>query len=484
MKREATLPPATDIIAFLRQLDPAPRRRAIERLGIVERDALDRDWPSWAHDGQSPPLGDDWRSWVILAGRGFGKTLAGAQWIAAAVEAARLADDRLLIALVGATLDDARRVMIEGNSGLLSVAADHIAGWWPSRRLLKFTGGSEAVLFSGASPEALRGPEHHLAWCDELAKWDRAQDCWDMLQFGLRLGDRPRVLITTTPRPGPVLAGIMAAPGTIVTGGPTNANPHLAPAFITAINQLYANTRLGAQEIEGKLLTDIPGALWTVEMLERARILPGTGRGTSVAGGGGPPVEQRLASLTRILIGVDPPSGGGTCGIIACALDSDGLGHVLADHSVGDCTPETWATKVATAAACYAQNPPRYGEGNHVQLGGGGPPHQAPDVQIIAEANQGGRMVESILRAADPDLRIKLVHARHGKSARAEPVAMLFEQHKVRLHGHLPRLEAELLRLIAGGEVEGPSPDRADAMIWAITELMIKPTSVPRVVAL
>ncbi|MCY7271486.1 MAG: terminase family protein [Sphingomonas bacterium] len=459
------LPRATNLVDHLLTLPPEWRHVAVQSLGPDARASLDRDWPSWAHDGQCPPPADQWRSWVILAGRGFGKTLAGAQWITAAVEAARGANDRLLIALVGATLDDARRVMIEGNSGLLAVAAPHIAGWWPSRRLLKFTGGSEAVLFSGASPEALRGPEHHLAWCDELAKWEQPEHCWDMLQLGLRLGDRPRSLITTTPRPGPVLSRIMAQPDTIVTGGSTHANPHLPPAFIAAIDQLYANTRLGAQEIEGKLLTDSPGALWSVELLERARMTP-----LPLAGGaGGGPVSktahsdptpacpERSRGITRIVIGVDPPSGDGTCGIIACALDDHGIGHVLADHSVTACSPERWAKAVADVAAMHA-NP-----------------------LILAERNQGGNMVKAVLHVADPQLRIKLVTAVQGKTARAEPVAMLFEADKVCLHGHLPELEAELLRMIAGGDVEGPSPDRADAMVWALTELMLKPDRIPRV---
>ena len=447
MKRERKLASATDLIAFLRSLDPAERVRAIDRLGIMEGDALDRDWPSWAHDGQRPPpdagTDQDWRTWVILAGRGFGKTRAGAQWITQAIDTARGTGELLRIALVGATMDDARRVMIEGQSGLLAVAADHVAGWWPSRHLLKFAGGSEAVLFSGASPEALRGPEHHLAWCDELAKWEQPGHCWDMLQLGLRLGDRPRTLVTTTPRGGAAIERILASPGTILTGGSTRANPHLPAAFKTAVYDLYHGTRLGAQELDGQLLTDTPGALWTIELLESCRVRDND------------PIILSL-SKGRIVIGVDPPSGDGTCGIIACARDTSGLAHVLADRSVTACSPERWARAVADVAAMHA------------------------DPLILAEGNQGGNMVKSVLHQADPALRIKLVTATIGKSARAEPVAMLFEQHKVRIHGHFPALEAELLTLIAG-DPPNKSPDRADAMIWALTELMLGKERIPRV---
>ena len=491
---DPSLPADTDIIAFLRRLPPAARARAIERLGIQEREALDRDWFSWAHDGQRPPDAgaddggsiDDWRTWVILAGRGFGKTLAGSQWIAGAIASARDARDPLRIALVGATLDDARRVMIEGKSGLFAVASDHVAGWWPSRRLLKFVGGSEAVLFSGASPQALRGPEHHLAWCDEIAKWGKPGECWDMLQLGLRLGIRPRALVTTTPRPGPVLRAILDQPDTIVTGGPTRSNPHLPAAFRTAVERLYGNTRLGEQELEGKLLTDTPGALWTIELLESSRLLPlpqageGWGEGSSCA-----------PTITRIVIGVDPPSGNGTCGIVACARDSEGIAHVLSDHSVTACSPERWAKTVADAAAIHALTPlPSAGEGRLAECErgegtargeGSGPP-----ILILAERNQGGNMVKSVLHVADPDLRIKMVTATQGKSARAEPVVMLFEAGKVRLHGHFLALEAQLCGMIAGGGYEGPgnSPDRADAMVWALTELMLVNKRVPRVAQL
>jgi phage terminase large subunit-like protein len=473
-------------------------------MGASERDSLDRDWKSWAHDGQAWPEGA-WRTWVIKAGRGFGKTLAGAHWITAAI-ATR---EKLSIALVGATLAEARKLMVEGRSGLLHVAADWITDWSPSLRRLKFRTGAEATLFSGHSPEILRGAEHDIAWCDELAKWEEAQATWDMLQLGLRLGEWPRALVTTTPRPGSVLKAIMEDPETIVTGGPTNRNPHVSPAWRRGVYARYAGTRLGRQELEAELLPDAPGALWTVDLLEKRRAGAGKGDGNTVrversrdtasseaetfttadprlrseqpldfargerSSGAthparpepveGPPSSPgegttfTRSSFTRIIIAVDPPTGDGTCGIVACAKDAAGNAHVLADHSVTARTPEGWSRAVADAAALWGRL------------------YASVPVRIVAESNQGGEMVKSVLRTADPHLRVKLVSARHGKSERASPVAMLFEAGQVTLHGRFPQLEAQLCGMIAGGGYEGPgtSPDRADAMVWGLTELML-----------
>ena len=497
-ERLRRLPRDTNLREWLLGLDPDERRRAIDLLGDAERDALDRDWPTFAHEGQQPPRtcpdGSDWRTWVIMAGRSFGKTASGAHWIVAAVAAGR----RLDIALVGATLDDARRVMIEGRSGLLEVAGAWVTEWQPSLRRLRFRTGAVATLFSGASPDQLRGPQHHLAWCDELAKWEKPAETWDMLQLGLRLGDWPRAVVTTTPRPGAHLQAIMAAPGCVVTGGPSSANPHNAPAWLENAEALYAGTRLGRQELEGELLSDAPGALWTEELLERCRPdPPRDGEGDHAQHGGGgsvqvsdppPPHFVRSPSpswggFTRVVIAVDPPSGDGTCGIIACAKDEAGRGHVLADHSVTGRTPEGWARAVADAAQIHSRNPPRDGEGDRRYGGGGGSPCALP-VTIVAESNQGGQMVEAVLRTADPDLDVRLVTATRSKAHRAEPVAHLFEAGKVALHGRFPLLEAQLCGMIAGGDYEGPgaSPDRADAMVWGLTELLLGPEPIePRV---
>ena len=414
-RRRRVLPRTTDLIAFLAGRDPATRRAAVEMMSYSDRLGLDSDWPSWAHDGQLSPAAADgdeaWRTWVIMAGRGFGKTRAGSQWVTEAVRGGDKQPAPVKIALVGATIDEARRVMVEGVSGLLAIAQPWVAEWAPSRRLLRFANGSEATLFSGASPDALRGPEHHLAWCDELAKWDRPQETWDMLTLGLRLGPHPRALVTTTPGGAAALTTILAAPGCVVTGGATWANPHLPRAFVDTVTGLYGGTRMGAQELEGKLV-DPAGALWTRAMLEGCRLdedsppcQGGVGVGASEASLSADASDARASnpvaadpppappcqggeSVTpflkqtwptfpprepheyeRIAIGVDPPVGGGTCGIVVCARDHDGHGHVLADHSIGDCSPERWARAVAEAAAHY------------------------PVPLVVAEANQGGEMV-------------------------------------------------------------------------------------------
>jgi len=465
------LPPDTDLLHFLLSLPPGDREREVRRLGITEADAFDRDWSTWAHDGQRPPDAD-WSTCVVMGGRSFGKTRAGSEWIVGLLGGPDGTGPRnlLRIALVGATLAEARSVMVEGRSGLMEVAGPWIRQWQPSRGVLKFRTGAEARLFSGHSPELLRGPEHHYAWCDELAKWEKAGETWDMLQFGLRAGDHPQALVTTTPRPGPVLRRIMAEPGCVIVGGPSDANPHNGEIWLRETRERYAGTRLGRQELDGELLTDSPGALWTVELLEKCRA------GDSIYFSGAdpssaPPPEEKyiLSPFSRILIGVDPPSGDGTCGIIACARDSAGLGHVLADHSVTALSPEGWSRAVAGAAKIWGHL--------HVNV----------PVQVVAESNQGGLMVKSVLRIADPAMRIKLVPAVQGKTDRAAPVAMLFEAGKVLLHGRFPALEAELLGMIAGGDYEGPgtSPDRADAMVWALTELMLGvQREGPRIVAL
>ena len=305
-------------------------------------------------------------------------------------------------------------------------------------------------------------------------------------------GRRPAwpALVTTTPRPGPHLRRIMESPRCAVTGGPTSANPHVSELWQQGMADLYAGTRLGRQELEGELLTDSPGALWTVELLERCRTpfviarseatrqsmaADGTGAETGLlrsarndepAQHSVPPRES--TTFTRVIVAVDPPAADGTCGIIACARDGQGRAHVLADHSVTARSPEGWARAVADAAAIHGTN------------------------EVVAEQNQGGKMVAAVLRTADPTLRVKLVTATVGKSERAAPVAMLFEAGKVTLHGRFPELEAELMGMIAGGEYEpawsggpggpGTSPDRADAMVWGLTELMLeKERAEPRI---
>ena len=238
-----------DLVAYLASLEPEWRHVALGQLGEELREALLRDWPSWAHEGQLAPIatpsGSDWSTWVIKAGRGFGKTRAGAEWLTARVAEHARRTQPIRIALVGATLDDARRVMVEGESGLLAVAADWIKEWHPSLGRLRFRTGAEAQLFTGHTPHLLRGPQHHYAWCDELAKWECAEETWTTLQLGLRAGAHPQAVVTTTPKCGSVLEAIIAEPGTVVTGGPTSANPHLPRAWHDRVHRLYAGTRLG-----------------------------------------------------------------------------------------------------------------------------------------------------------------------------------------------------------------------------------------------
>jgi phage terminase large subunit-like protein len=433
----------------------------VEEMGqgvVTSRSA--RPLAAWRpHQGQEEPAGD-WRVWMILAGRGFGKTRAGAEWV---MRQAR-SGEHMRIALVGATIDEVANVMVLGQSGLFAVAGgtEELA-WYPSRRLLQFANGAQAFAYSGERPDKLRGPEHHVAWCDELAKWARPQETWDNLMLGLRLGPRPRVLVTTTPRPIALVKRLEADPAVVKSRGCTGDNPHLPPAFVEEVRGLYGGTRLGRQELDGELLEDVEGALWTRELVEKCRAWPSAdAAGPSIIRcADDPPPRSREDFWARVVIGVDPPAsaGGDACGIVAVALGEDQIGYVLGDHSVRGLSPEGWARAVAGAADAHGAD------------------------RVVAEANQGGDMVASVLRAADCALPVKLVHARRGKAARAEPVAALFEGGRARFAGAFPELEDQLCGMSAGGGYAGPgrSPDRADAMVWAFTELMLGRKGAPAV---
>lgn len=425
--------PRRAVEALVALKDEDEIRLALRALTKDERRVLADDWPSWAHPGQTPGH-EDWRIWVLLAGRGFGKTRAGAEWVSAFARN----NPGATIALVGANPAEARAVMVEGRSGLLAVAREEereLIRWEPSRRRLTFAGGAEAFLYSAAAPESLRGPEHHIAWCDELAKWRRGQAAWDNLRLGLRLGAKPRALVTTTPRPVPVLKRLLALDGTVLTGGATRTNPHLPADFIAAVEAAHKGTRFGRQELDGALLDDVEGALWTRDLIERCRAL------------------AAIPSMRRIVVGIDPPaSEAGTCGIVVCATGQDGIFYVLADCSAGGLSPEGWARRAAVAAGAWGAR------------------------RVVAERNNGGEMVAAVLRGADSGLPVTLVHAADGKAARAEPVAVLFEAGKARFAGAFPELEDELAGFTPAGWLgPGASPDRADAMIWAMTELAVKP---------
>ena len=435
---------ASERAAYLLSLPPEERREALERMSDRQRRSLRTHWQLWAHSGQLAPEGD-WRVWLILAGRGFGKTRAGAEWVRAVAET----DREARIALVAATLGEARSVMVEGESGLIAVARPQQRPTFePSLRRLTWPSGAQATLYSAGEPESLRGPQHSHAWCDEIAKWQatagRAESAWDNLLLGLRLGCAPRVVVTTTPRAVPLVTRLTQDEETETTRGSTWDNDgNLSPRFLRSMRRRYGKSLLGRQELDGELIEDLPGALWTRGLIEECR------------------EDAASSPPARLAIGVDPPAsaGGDACGIVVAALGEDGIARILADASVAGASPERWARVVARTARAWEAD------------------------RIVAEANQGGDMVASVLRAADLALPLRLVHASRGKAARAEPVAALYEAGRVRHAGLFPALEDELCGLIAGGAYQGPgrSPDRADALVWALTELMLKNRGRPRV---
>ncbi|WP_375250927.1 DNA-packaging protein [Sphingomonas sp.] len=422
--------PLARALRWLATQEEATQRAVLARLGMPDLRTLTEAWDLWAHDGQLPPAGA-WSVWLMQAGRGFGKTRAGAEWVNAM--ARQHADAR--IALVGATIEDARKVMVEGPSGVIAVARDsEPVIWRPTSGKLRFASGACATIYSEAAPEKLRGPEHHFAWADELAKW-RGVAAWDNLMMGLRLGERPRVLVTTTPRPTALLRRIRASPDTAITRGRTRDNPHLPAAFVAAMAADYGATRLGRQELDGELIEDLPGALWPRALIERQR-------------------ARQVPALVRVVVGVDPPAGsdGDACGIVVAGLGTDGHGYVIEDASIAGASPEGWARAVAAVSDRRAAD------------------------RVVAEANQGGAMVRSVLLAAQSTLPVRLVHARQGKAARAEPVAALYEAGRVWHAAPFAALEDELAGLVAGGGYHGPgrSPDRADACVWALTALLLE----------
>lgn len=408
----------------------AVRGEILAGIGAEARRRMAADWRMLARPAQLPPEGD-WYCWLILAGRGFGKTRTGAEWVKARVlEAAGCR-----IALVGKTAQDVASVMVEGESGLLAVCPDDERPTYKrSRRELRWANGSVARLFSAAEPDMLRGPQFHYAWCDEMAAWGLAAAAWDNLRMALRLGERPRAVVTTTPRPIALLRALLDDAGVAVTRGSTYENSANLPAhFLDDMARAYRGTRIGRQELDGELLERLEGALWSIDGIDACRI-------------------SDAPAMVRVVVGVDPPAGPGGCGIVAVGLDAAGIAHVLADASVSGASPEAWGRAVAACAD---------------RLGAD---------RVVAEINNGGAMVVSVLRAAAIGLPVKTVRASRGKAARAEPVAALYAAGRVRHVGCFTALEDEMCGLIAGGGYVGPgtSPDRADALVWALTELMLE----------
>lgn len=400
----------------------------LDALSPAERRLLAADWRLSAHRGQSAPAGD-WNTWLVLGGRGGGKTRAGAEWVAD--RAREGAKGNGLIALVGQSLHDVREVMIEGPSGLRALPRYGLGGrprWEPSRRRLVWPNGAVGMAFSAEDPEALRGPQFGAAWADEWCAWRKPEATLALLRMGLRLGARPRLVVTTTPKPTAALRRLLKETGLARSDLPTRVNAdHLAPAFLEGLEALYGGTRLAAQELDGRVVEG-DGALFTLEMMAAAR-------------------DVAPDRFDRVVVAVDPPcsAGGDACGIVVVGR-KEAAAWVLADRTVSGKSPHGWAGAVARAALEFGA------------------------VRVVAEANQGGEMVEAVLKTAGVACLIKRVHARFGKRARAEPVAALYEQGRVRHCTDLTALEEELTGLGLDG---GGSPDRADALVWAVTDLLI-----------
>lgn len=427
----------SSLISSLASL-PEPERAAI-LAGLTDAQANDLlwDWRAWARPEQIAPEGD-WATWVIDAGRGFGKTKSGAEWVREQVYAGKRR-----IALIGETYKDLVQVMCFGDSGLASVFPPHERPKIVSNPNVEivFHTGAIALGYNATQPDQLRGPQFDAAWCDELAKWRHVRETWDMLQFGMRLGDDPRVMVTTTPRPIPVLKEIFADPTTVITRGSTFDNAaNLAPAFLRRIRAKYEGTRLGRQELNAEMLDDLPGALWPRETIDRHRV-------------------KKAPDLRRVVVSVDPSGTGGQSddgddiGIVIAGLGVDGRGYVIGDWTC-KLSPDGWGRRAVTAY------------------------HEFKADRLIAETNFGGAMVRSVIKTIDPKVSYKEVKASRGKIARAEPVAALYEQGRVSHVGGFAELEDQMCNMAPEGYIGEGSPDRADALVWALTELMLAPTEV------
>ncbi len=428
---------------MLARLPASERAAELEALDGEARAALETQWSFWARPDQRMPLGE-WSIWLPLAGRGWGKTRVGAETVRQKVypEGSTPLTGRGVsrIALIAETSADARDVMVEGESGLLAIhPKDTRPAYEPSKRRLTWPNGARATLFNAVEPDQLRGPQHDFAWGDELAKWRYAQETFDQLQFGLRVGKNPQQVHTTTPRPIPVIRMLikqsLTDPSIVVTKGRTLDNAsNLAPTFIRKIVARYAGTRLGRQELDAEVLEDLPGALWSREEIELHRL-------------------REAPALRRIVVAVDPAVSSmessdepGTHGVIAAGLGEDGRGYVLTDQSLQG-TPGEWARRVVQT---------------YDDLGAD---------TVVAEINQGGEMVKSTLRSVRSTLPVVLVRATRGKHVRAEPIAALYEQGRISHVGSFPELEDQLCLFTNSGFEGQDSPDRADALVWALNNL-------------
>ncbi len=417
--------------AELLALQPEPiRRQFLESLTDETAAHLEYDWGFWGRPSQKAPEGD-WLTWLILAGRGWGKTRTGAEWVREQVYAGRKR-----IALVAETQKDLEQVMVEGDSGLLSIFPPHERPTYKKKPVeITFHTGAVALGYNATEPDQLRGPQFDAAWCDELAKWRYARETWDMLQFGLRLGSDPRQCVTTTPRAIPLVKELVKAPTTATTRGVTSDNAvNLAASFLQVVTEKYAGTRLGRQELAAEILDDIPGAIWAREWIDKARRAEA------------PELARKVVAIDPAITSDESSDEPGTHGICCCGRGVDGRGYVLRDESLQG-TPQEWAKR---AVAVFDE--------------------EEADA-VVVEINQGGDMVVSTLRAVRPSLPIIRVRAARGKHIRAEPIAALYEQGRVSHIGGFSDLEDQMCQFTNEGYQGEGSPDRVDSLVWAMTDL-------------
>lgn len=409
-------------------------------LSNADAERLLYHWEFWARPNQIAPA-TQWRTCLVLAGRGFGKTRMGSEWVRSIVcGPTPLAKGKYnRIALVAETAADARDVMVEGDSGILGVhPKDFRPQYEPSKRRLTWPNGAMATLFNATEPDQLRGPQFDAAWMDELAKWRYAQETYDMLQFGLRLGQDPRQMITTTPRPTPIIRALLKDSLTVTVRGGTRENAaNLAPSFLEQIVKRYEGTRLGRQELDAEVLDDAPGALWTRAKLEETRVAKGS----------------KLPDMQRVVVAIDPAASSGAdaegnaeTGIVVCGLGVDGRGYVIDDLSCR-LSPNGWARRAVSGYDLHSA-----------------------DV-VVGETNQGGEMVKATVQSVRQDINFKAVHASRGKVTRAEPIAALYEQGRVSHIGSFPQLEDQMVLFTPNGIEGDTTADRVDALVWALSEL-------------
>ena len=441
----------------LRDLPPAKAKELLSKLTPKQAQELRHDWKFWGRPSQFAPEGDGYNVWFINAGRGFGKTRAGVEWVREQVK-----QGHKRIAAVASTNSDIERVMVKGESGFLnccsptdkthSGAEMGFPEWSPTKRSLVWANGAKVEFYSAEEPERLRGPQFSAAWCDELAAWNKDQDTWDMLQFCLRLGKHPRICVTTTPKPTKLVRTILKGaqgedPKVIITSGSTFDNSaNLAGTYLEAVKAQYEGTRLGKQELYAEVLEEAEGALWTTETLDECQIS-----------------REDLPHLNRIVVAIDPAvtanAESDMTGIVVAGIDVNGKGYILGDYT-DKLSPQGWAAK---AISLY----------HHYQAD-----------RIVAEVNQGGDMVKTTIHGEDDTIPFKAVRASRGKYARAEPISALYERklvHHVRNPedgANLEELETQLRTWEPLGSIG--SPDRLDAMVWALTDLMLNGYTKPK----